>query len=312
MVAVAAPSARPVVLDVDTGIDDALAILYAVAHEGLSLRAVTGVCGNLALDQVMINTARVLALAGAGKVPFAAGAAKSLRGSGARPRGPHGTDGLGDLDLRTAGQAPDPAGARALWHRELTAANEPVTIVLLAPQTNAALFMREQPGARRQVSAVVFMGGRLDDGPAEFNIEHDPEAAAEVLAAGLPIMMYPYDLFPQVSVTDAQRARLAASSWPGAQLAADLLSHSPYGRIGDAGALIMLTHPRLFDIRRVPIRIGPDGAERGRTIVDPQGTAVEVAVEMDAAGAAQAFVDTLERRQTGSSDNGRRSGPAPA
>jgi len=91
---------KPIIMDVDTGIDDALAILYAVAHPGLELLGLSCVAGNVALDQVVINTCRVLDVAGAANIPVAAGAAQPLIERARREGGgPHGSNGLGGIQL---------------------------------------------------------------------------------------------------------------------------------------------------------------------------------------------------------------------
>lgn len=296
MVAVAARPPRPVVLDVDTGVDDALALLYALAHPGLDVRAVTGVCGNVSLDRVMINTAVVLAAAGADGVPIAAGAAASLTGRGPRTGSRHGADGLGDLRLPAVTGPPGTEGATALLRRQITGSTEPVTLVALAPQTNLALLLRAHPPLAARVREVAFMGGRLGAEAAEFNLAHDPEAAAEVLAAAWPLTMYPYDLFDQIRVSDTERRRLAGSPAAGARLAAELIKLSPGGRIGDAGVLILLTSPELFDTEQLPITIGLHGAAQGRTLPDPAGRALRVAVGVRGEDAARAYVEILDPR----------------
>ena len=69
---------KPIVMDVDTGTDDALAIIYAIGHPDLELRGISCVAGNVPLDQVMINTCKVLGAIGAGDIPIAAGAVEPL------------------------------------------------------------------------------------------------------------------------------------------------------------------------------------------------------------------------------------------
>ena len=91
--------ATRVLIDVDTGIDDALALLYAIAHPDLEVAAVTCVSGNVALSQVVTNTCSVLGVAGAPGICVGGGADASLRGDGPRTGRQHGADGLGDLRL---------------------------------------------------------------------------------------------------------------------------------------------------------------------------------------------------------------------
>ncbi len=96
----------PIVLDVDTGTDDALAILYAVSHPDLDVLAISCVAGNSGLDQVVINTNKVLDAAGAPDIPVAAGARQPLI-ERARPEGAfHGVDGLGGIALPDSERQP--------------------------------------------------------------------------------------------------------------------------------------------------------------------------------------------------------------
>jgi pyrimidine-specific ribonucleoside hydrolase len=285
---------RRVLLDVDTGIDDALAILYGLSDPGLALLAITGVCGNVALDQVIDNTCRVLDAAGAPDIPVAAGASQSLSGKGARVGDQHGSDGLGDLGLPPTERQPVRAGALHVMRGKLRAAGPGVTLVASAPQTNLALLLRAQPEVRRRIERIVVVGGdlRADQEP-EFNVAQDPEAASEVLAADLPIVMYPYDVFAQVVLAEAQIDTLAQHPSAAARLAANLL-RARFGRlIGDAGALVLLSHPEFFTVDRRTLRIGLDGVERGRTIVDPGGRAIDVVTGVQPQPAAEAFVSTI-------------------
>lgn len=90
----------------------------------------------------------------------------------------------------------------------LISVDRPVTLVALAPQTNLALLLRAHAAVRSRIQRIVAMGGDLRGGQEpEFNLGHDPEAASEVLASGLPIVMYPYDIFAQVTVSDADMPR---------------------------------------------------------------------------------------------------------
>ena len=93
---------RSIVMDVDTGTDDALAILYALGHPDLEVLGISCVAGNVAVDQVVINTCKVLDAAGAGDIPVVAGAVQPLIERARREGGSHGPDGLAGIQL------PDP------------------------------------------------------------------------------------------------------------------------------------------------------------------------------------------------------------
>src|SRR5690606_21516743 len=131
----------PVILDVDTGVDDALALLFAAAHPELDLIGVSCVAGNAPLPKVVENTLRVLALAGATDVPVAAGAHRPLIESPRDASHVHGADGLAGVELPPAARAAEPDGAVAFLRRRILDSPEPVTLVALAPQTNLALLL---------------------------------------------------------------------------------------------------------------------------------------------------------------------------
>src|SRR5512137_2074013 len=113
---------RPIVLDVDTGVDDACALLLAALHPDLDLRAVTCVAGNAALDQVVANTLLVLETAGRTDVPVAGGARRPLLEPARDARHVHGDDGMGDLGLPPSTRGADPRHAVELLRDVLLAA----------------------------------------------------------------------------------------------------------------------------------------------------------------------------------------------
>ena len=268
----------PIILDVDTGIDDALALMLAVRHPNLDLRAVTCVSGNTSLANVVANTCAVLDLAGAGEVPVAAGARRPLVEHPRDASAVHGADGLANLGLPASHRVVDPRHAVELLREVLTEAEEPVTIVALAPMTNLALLLRMYPEVTERIARVVFMGGSASIGNAspvaEFNVWHDPEAAAIVTDSPLDLTMYGLDVFEQVVVDAGDVARLAETTDPVARAVGHLLgfqgqSEEPALRlIGDAGAVCALVAPQLMRTERWPVRVELTGLSRGQTVVD--------------------------------------------
>ncbi len=221
----------PVIIDCDTGVDDALALLLAVRHPALDLRAVTCVAGNTDVDGVVRNTLTVLELAGAPDIPVARGAARPLIEPARSARHVHGADGMGDLGLPAPTRAPAAEDAVTLLRREILASPRPVTLIPTAPLTNIALLLRTHPEVTGNIERIVFMGGAVATGNAtpvaEFNVWHDPEAAAVLLTAGVPITMYGLDVFTRVVVPGADVRRLRDSAEPGTRLAGELLAHRP-------------------------------------------------------------------------------------
>lgn len=307
----------PVVLDVDTGVDDALALLLALRHPGLDVRAVTCVAGNTDVDQVLANTLRVLDAAGAGDVPVARGCERPLLEPARHARHVHGEDGMGDLALPPSARTPVPEHAVELLRRVLEQAPEPVTLVPLAPLTNVALLLRLYPRLAPRLRRIVLMGGAADVGnataSAEFNVWNDPEAAAVVLGSGLDVTMYGLDVFYDVTLTAEDARTLVEHGDAAPRLAGRLLLHqvrrfgAGTATLGDAGAVAAVIDPTGLRTDRRPVHVELAGRHtRGRTVVDRRPSAadrdhdplagageVAVALGVDAARYRRLFLDTL-------------------
>ncbi|MGV1009180.1 MAG: nucleoside hydrolase [Dermatophilaceae bacterium] len=275
-----------VILDVDTGVDDAMALLLAARHPGLELVAVTCVAGNARVDDVVRNTLTVLHAAGRDTVPVARGADRPLLEPMGPPPGTHGRDGMGDLRWPAPERRPDPRHAVELLRDTLLDAARVarlVTLVTLAPLTNVALLLRTWPGAAAGLGEIVVMGGSFGaagvNATAEFNIRQDPEAAAVVLAAtseqGVPVTMYGQDVFfaPAVSVAQAQQL-VDVGSRGAAELAGRLMAaqcgrfESASATIGDAGAVCAVLDPGGRVLAQATVTVALSG-RRGRTSTTP-------------------------------------------
>jgi inosine-uridine nucleoside N-ribohydrolase len=318
--------AIPIVLDVDTGVDDACALMLAALHPDLDLKAVSCVDGNAGLDHVVRNTLTVLETCGRDDVPVAAGAKRPLLEERVDARHVHGEDGMGDLDWPRSTRPPDPRHAVEMLRDvllEAASAGSPVTLVPLGPMTNIALLLRTYPEAARGIERMVFMGGAAQVGnataSAEFNVFHDPEAAAITLDAcvelGVEVVMYGLDVFygPQVAIEVATDLAALHHSGP-AGLAGRLIAHqcerfgSTSATIGDAGAVCAVIEPAGLTLQRLPVRVELAGTwSRGRTIVDlrdwdgnlghdPHGQApavIDVALGVDGERYARLWLDTV-------------------
>lgn len=207
--------ARPVLIDTDPGIDDALALLYAWASPEIAVEAITTVAGNVSVEAATANLARLIALGQPRPAPqVAVGAGAPLARPLVTAAYYHGDDGLGDTrdwpvpPLAThAGHAVDLMLAAARRH------GPRLTVIALGPLTNVALAVGADAEAVRCIGRLVVMGGAVDvpgniTPSAEFNVHVDPEAAARVLDAGLPIDLVPLDATRQAVLP---RARLDAA-----------------------------------------------------------------------------------------------------
>jgi pyrimidine-specific ribonucleoside hydrolase len=268
-----------IILDVDTGVDDAYAVLFAALHPEINLLGITCVDGNTNIDQVVANTLKVLDAAGARDIPVAQGAVKPLLGKSLYAEHVHGADGMGDLGIAPSTRKVDPRSAVELLRDLVEQSAEPVTIVPLAPLTNIALFLRAFPETAKKVHRIVLMGGSASAGnataAAEFNIWHDPEAAAIVFQSGVPITMYGLDVFMRPGIDREQATQLLDSSNPAAQFAGSLalasmkqLGVSPV-TLGDYGAVACVIRPDLFITEMFDVVVDTSaGPARGQTLVD--------------------------------------------
>jgi pyrimidine-specific ribonucleoside hydrolase len=305
---------RPLVIDTDPGIDDALAILLALASPEVDLRLVTTVHGNVELAQTTENALRVLHLAGRSDVPVAAGARESLVHPQPQRAGHvHGTAGLGGVALPPSPAVPDPRPAVVALAELLMTSPEPVTVVAIGPLTNLALLLRVFPDAAARIGRLVVMGGSAWRGgnvtaAAEFNAWADPEAAQAVFTAVLPTVMVGLDVTLPTVLDEDGIARFAAAGPIGTQAAAILrqyLDHArtAYGTTGvvvhDALAVTEAIRPGTLGTVRRDVAVDTGlGAGRGQTLVDRRGvsaapTAVEVAETVDSPAAVEFLVSRL-------------------
>lgn len=301
-------------IDTDPGIDDALAILLALASPEVDLRLVTTVHGNVELEQTTENALRVLHLAGRSDVPVAAGARASLvHPQPERAGHVHGAAGLGGIQLPPSPAELDPRPAVVALAELLMASTEPVTVATIGPMTNLALLLGVYPEAAARIGRLVVMGGSAGRGgnvtaAAEFNVWADPEAAQAVLTAGLPTMLVGLDVTLPTVLGEDGIARFAAAGPIGSSAAAILqqyLDHArtAYGTSGvvvhDALALTEAIAPgTLGTVRRDVVVDTTLGAGRGQTLVDRRGVstapaAVEVAEAVDSAAAVEFLVSRL-------------------
>jgi purine nucleosidase/pyrimidine-specific ribonucleoside hydrolase len=296
---------RSVLIDTDPGIDDALALLLALASPELRVEALTTVAGNVSVDVGTANLGRILAVAAPASVPrVARGAAHPLRGPLVTATHVHGDDGLGNLDPARYPARPPEVEMQdaASLILELAARHGPdLVIVALGPLTNLALALARDQATLARAGRIVVMGGAVTvpgnvTAAAEFNIFVDPEAAAAVFAADLPLELVPLDVTRQVLLREGDLApRLAGRADGRAGFLRDMTAYG-FGRWGamamhDPLAVGVAIDPTVVGMERWHVDVETEGRHaRGLTLADrrerreggPAAASCRVATTVDA------------------------------
>ena len=280
---------RPFILDCDTGIDDAMAILYLLSDPAAQPVAITNTFGNVTVQQAAANTLALLQLAGRPDIPVAAGAEHALRHEfdGGAPQ-VHGANGIGGITLpRAAGRPLDEHAAQTIV-RLARAHPGALNLVCTGPLTNIALALQAEPELPGLVDQVTIMGGAAaapgNISPvAEANIGNDPEAAAAVFDAPWDITMVGLDVTMRHLFTAADQQRLLAAPGPvpqaiGAMLEQYFSFYEPIlgfrgSALHDPLAVAIATGGAALALAPT-VRVGvdaTDGPGRGQTIADLRG-----------------------------------------
>jgi pyrimidine-specific ribonucleoside hydrolase len=275
--------AAPLVIDCDPGVDDAIAILLALASPEVELLALTTVAGNLPLETTTRNALRVLALAGREDIPVAAGASRPLVVRRDRDGAlVHGTDGLGGAVMPESSAAVLPIHAVDLLAEILERSDQPVLLAPVGPLTNIALLAALRPELLPRLGRVSVMGGGDGVGnvtpAAEFNVWFDPESAARAFDCGLELTLVGLNVTRAAMIGDSEVDQIRGTGRIGA-VAATKLDHyldwqlKLYGHRGvavhDALAVATLVRPELVTTSEALVTVDTTaGPARGMTLVD--------------------------------------------
>jgi len=281
------------ILDMDTGIDDAVAIALALGSPEVAVLAITSVAGNAPVELCTRNCLLLNELLG-GSAVVAAGANRPLVKEPLTAQEVHGADGLGghtgSLPEPTTSAVDEPACE--LLARIPREHPGEVTLVATGPLTNIALALRANPDCIASYARIITMGGAFDvpgnTGPvAEFNFYADPEAAALVLSSGLDITLVPLDATTTAVLTRStleahERAKGLPMDRPRrdvAQILHRALDHYMEFQLDESGldggymhdplAVAAALEPHVLETLDLSVGIVTDGPDRGRTVREP-------------------------------------------
>jgi purine nucleosidase len=277
---------RQIIIDTDPGLDDAVAILLALAAaDELEVLGIVAVAGNLPLEQTERNARRVCELAGRPGIPAYVGCARPLLRPLATAAAVHAETDCDRLLL------PEPTmelqaehGVDFLIERLRSAEPGTITICALGPLTNIAVALAKAPEIAGTIRELVVMGGACFElgnvtPAAEFNIHVDPHAAALVIDSGAPITMIPLDVTHRLLATPARLAALRALGNRCGPAVADLLTAFERNRRAKFGTRATALHdpavigyvlrPDLYDGREVNVAVETQSQlTMGMTVVD--------------------------------------------
>jgi purine nucleosidase len=232
------PPRRRLLLDVDTGIDDAVALLYLLATPGITVEAITCTAGNVGARQVAINNLALLELGGRAGVEVAVGSEVPLEIPLVTTEETHGDQGIGYAVLPEPRARISRRHAVDVWLEAVRRHPGRITGVVTGPLTNLALALRAEPELPLLLEGLVIMGGAFhhpgNTTPvAEWNVHVDPHAAKEVFAAyeGLPFDRLPIvcalETTERIECTPAHVDAVARAAGAGPEI---LSPEDPLGR----------------------------------------------------------------------------------
>ena len=290
------------VLDLDTGIDDAIALSIAAKDESINLLGVTCTYGNVTVDESAYNTLSLLSLLDRSNVPVYKGRDRALLSSSPyipheAGRKIHGPKGSGDITLKESKRSIEKINAID-YLSSLMMKRDDFTIITTGPMTNLASVLSSYPTLSSWKGKVIFMGGALTvrgnvNHFAEANIFKDPEAAKIVVESGLDVTMIGLD------VTERTRLyRTNAEKWKerGSEIGETLGSMLDYyidntlgmdeTYVHDPSAVIASLHPEYYSFLPLPLTVETEGLDRGRVVVDEKrlldrDKMVKVALDVD-------------------------------
>ncbi|UZJ77637.1 nucleoside hydrolase [Fictibacillus sp. KU28468] len=291
---------KSVILDVDTGIDDALAIAYAIHSPELNVLGITTGFGNVSAEEATRNTLQVLQLLERADIPVFQGAERPFRRESTRHRAyeVHGEDGLGNIQL----PLPEPfsPGQHASDFIISMVKKHPneITLITVGTQTNLALAVEKDPSITGLVNEVVIMGGAVTvpgnvTPAAEANFYADAEGADFVLNSGLPITLVGLDVTMKTLLLRETLAEWRGCGLKTAEIFADMCSFYMdfYERknpglggcaLHDPLAVGVAVDPTFISTKPMNVRVSTEQEKLGQSRGVETDKGISVGIEVDA------------------------------
>lgn len=275
---------RPVILDLDTGIDDSMALALSVIDEHIELLGVTTTYGNVSTEVSCANSRFMLDLFGAPHIPVIKGYEHAMTTTAFQrdvvSARIHGEDGLGDIGLEVPPYEDNGIGYDQFMLEMIETYGKELTIITTGPMTNIAMLLQQHPEVKEHIGSIVSMGGAVmfpgNITPyAEANIHKDPEATRLVAQSGVPFTLVGLDVTTKSFMTREHTSQWIATGKDSAVILARMVEYymSQHMKpeecfLHDPSAVMYVIDPGLFTTVKRNITVVTEGESRGRTIGD--------------------------------------------
>lgn len=295
------------ILDLDTGVDDAMALAYAIGAPNIDLIGVTTVYGNVSRDTSIKNTLDLLALLGRKDIPVYSGNDRPTNAKEAYKVDQiveeiHGKNGIGNVVIPRSDRNVEKGNAVDFMIEAARKYGKDLYVVATGPETNLAEVLKKEPGFGKLVGRIVVMGGALIvegniNHYAEANINNDPIASNEFFTSGTPFTMVGLDVTHRTILTKVETQKWRDLGTNSGKAFADIVdyyitwetAHQPVltgCALHDPLAVAVAVHPEFVKTLKLPMKVGTTKMDWGRTIADtgklnePNAANVEVAVDV--------------------------------
>ena len=276
------------ILDLDTGVDDTLAISYALGSPEVELIGITGTYGNVLLEQGVRNDLAITDLLGHPEIRVYPGlphaSTKDSFSVQSISAFIHGGNGIGDVSIPDSNRKPEVESAVDFIIDSVKTYGKDLVYVPTGPMTNIAAALRKAPEIKDEIGKIVLMGGALtvcgNVSPwSEANISQDPDAANELFRSGAPVTMIGLDVTLQTLLTYRQTARWRDLGTKAGAFLADMTDfyikayETTVPKLGGCGlhdplAVGVAIDPTLVTTLPINMQVDVEGPTRGRTIGD--------------------------------------------
>lgn len=301
------------ILDLDTGIDDALALAYALAHPDLELIGVTCTYGNVTVPLAVRNTLALLDLLDRSDIPVFAGPSPDGFQPSEISSFIHGQNGVGEVALSPSGKTEDTQPATDFLLQAVRDYGDDLVIIPTGPSTTIAQAMLADTTFAANAH-IVMMGGALTvpgnvSAWAEANISQDPDATDYLFRHSQDVTMVGLDVTLRTLLTEKETARWRETGTTAGEVFADMVDYyirayaTTAPHLGGCGlhdplAVAVAADPSLVEVIETNMKTDTQGPTRGRTIADEtrlsQEPTAKVAVGVDNERFVHEFVDYLE------------------